>query len=114
MSLLDNLPHTCSAFRRIRTKDTLGGNKDSYEAVSGFVDRACWRQQASDSEKKDFEKRGIRITNKVYFTSDPELTEKHILRFDASGYNYDVKSSPVPDASAGLGVVWKVMVERNP
>lgn len=114
MSILDNLPHTCSAFNRVRTKDTLGGNKDSYEAVDGFTNRSCWRQPVSDSEKSDFEKRGIRITNKVYFTSDPELTEKHVLRFDDSGYNFDVKSASVPDASAGLGMVWRVMVERNP
>ena len=106
MSLLDNFPHLATARKRTRTTDTLGGNSDSYTTV--FTDRACWRQQAGDSEITEFAKRGINITNKVFFTSNPNLDETHELVI--SGEVYDVISSPVPDASAGLGVVWRTMI----
>jgi len=108
VSLLDNFPHKATAKQRVRVKDTLGGSKDSFETV--FSDRACWRQQAGDSEVTEYAKRGINITNKVFFTSDPELDETHIL--EIGDYSYDVISGPHPDASAGLGVVWRVMVNR--
>ena len=106
MSILDALPHLATARKRTRTTDTLGGNLDSYTTV--FSDRACWRQQAGDSEVTEFAKRGINITNKVYFTADPSLDETHELVID--GEVYDVISSPKPDASAGLSVLWKVMI----
>ncbi len=106
MSILENMPHRATAVRRVRTTDSLGGNKDSFETV--FSDRSCWRQQASDSEITEFAKRGINITNKVFFTENPQLNETHSLVVD--GERYDVISGPVPDASAGMGVIWRVMV----
>ena len=108
MSLLDNLPNTATAKRRVRTKDTLGGSKDSFETV--YSGRACWLQQAGDSEVTEYAKRGINITNKVFFVADPELDENHVL--EIGDYTYDVISSPHPDASAGLGVLWSVAVNR--
>jgi len=106
MSILDYFPHLATARRRVRTTDSLGGNVDSFETV--FSNRACWRQQAGDSEVTEFAKRGINITNKVFFTSNPHLDENHVLVI--AGEVYDVISSPVPDASAGLGVIWRTMV----
>lgn len=106
--LLDNLPHTCTAKKRRRAKGTLGGSKDSFPTVV-FTDRACWQQPAGDREIVEFQKRDITITNKVYFISDPELDENHVLVID--GDTYEVRSHSSPDCSAGLGVLWKVMVE---
>ena len=108
MSLLDHLPHTYVAKIRTRVKDTLGGSKDSFATVSSGM---CWHQQAGDSEVTEFQKRGITISGKVYFASDPALNETHVLTID--GQTYEVTSHPEQDASAGLGVVWRVMVNRK-
>lgn len=107
MSLLDNLPHLYTAKTRTRVADTLGGSKDSYAILSSGT---CWHQQAGDSEVSEFQKRGITITGKVYFAADPALHEGHVLVID--GQTYDVTSYPEQDASAGLGIVWRVMVNR--
>jgi len=107
MSLLDNMPHTCTAKRRARIKDELGGAKDSL--VTLFTGRACWRQQASSSEINAAQARDINVTHKVFFAADPGLTEKDVLVIDDN--TMSVRSFPHPDASAGLGVVWRVMVQ---
>lgn len=105
MSILDALPHTATAKRRTRTKDALGGMKDSFTTV--FSDRACWRQPVSDSELVEAQSRGQRITHKVYFTSDPELNEQHVLIVD--GDTMLVQSTAHPDASLGLSILYRVM-----
>ena len=108
MSILDSLPHTYAAKTRTRVKDTLGGSTDSYATLSSGT---CWHQQAGDSEVSEYQKREITISGKVYFTADPALHEGHVLVID--GQTYDVMSYPEQDASAGLGVVWRVMVLRK-
>lgn len=118
MSILDNLPHVSTAKIRTISQTTGLGNKPSYAVV--FSDRECWRQEASDKEVREFEKRGIRATDKIYFTSDPEIDERHILTdvrdsgaTAGTGTTWEVVSRAEPDASAGLGVVWRVMVVRS-
>lgn len=106
MSLLDSMPHTCTAKRRTRTKDSMLGTKDTFTTL--FSDRECWRQQASSSEVMTAQARDIAISHKVFFATDPEVTEEDVLIID--GDTMTVRSSPHPDASAGLGVVWRVMV----
>ena len=108
MSILENMPHSFVAKQRTRTADSLGGSSDSYATVSSGT---CWHQQAGDSEVAEFQKRGITISGKVYFTSNPALDESHVLVID--GQTYDVTSYPEQDASAGLGVLWRVMVNRK-
>ena len=114
MSLLDNLPHTFVAKKRTRVKDTLGGSKDSFATVSSGT---CWHQQAGDRETTEFAKRGINITGKVYFASDPGLDETHVLVIsDKDGTEvgrFDVVSTPDIDASAGLGVLWRYNVRKS-
>lgn len=116
MSILDNFPHTATATRRRRTKGALGGGKDSFPTTI-FTDRACWQQQASQGQIREFMKRGITVTDRVYFTDDPELTEKDILTITntqaGSVATFEVRSRSLPDASAGLGVVFKVMCENT-
>lgn len=107
MSLLDALPHSFVAKKRTRVADTLGGNKDTYVIASSGT---CWHQQAGDSEVTEFAKRGIKISGKVYFATNPALDESHVLVIDSQ--TYDVISFPEQDASAGLGVLWRVMVNR--
>lgn len=116
MSLLDNLPHTATATARRRTKGSLGGGKDSFPTTI-FTDRACWQQQAREAEIIQFMKRGITVTDKVYFTADPGLNEKNILVVtnpDAGTVTtFEVRSRALPDASAGLGVLFRVMCENT-
>lgn len=118
MGLLDNFPHRCKIQRRIRSKDTLGSGKDTVTVEQTGVH--CWEQQASDSEVRDYEKRGMRVSRKVFFLTDPLVTERHQIVITkrngvaiaaANQIALDVKSEPVPDASAGLGVVYRVMVD---
>lgn len=108
MSILDALPHSCTVERRSRIADGLGGSRDSFSS-SGTL--SCWRQVANDREIREFDKRGISITDKVYFTSDPGINETCRLIFPDG--TYEVRSFAAPDASAGKGVVWRVMVERT-
>ena len=115
MSLLDNMPHLATAYKRVRTRDSIAGTKDTYPTAV-FTDRACWRQQAGASEIMEFEKRGINITHKVFFATRPSLDEKHILVVtDDNGEDkaYEVQSIASPDASAGLGILYRVMVNNT-
>ena len=107
MSILDALPHTCEAKRRIRTKDTFAGSKDSFTTL--FSGRACWRQPASDSEITEYQKRSINVTHAVYFTADPGLDNSCILVID--GDTMEVHSASHPDSSVGLGILYRLMVE---
>ena len=110
MSLLENLPHTCTATLRIRTKGPLGGSRDDPTTV--FTGRPCWRQMARDSEILEFQKRGISVTDKIYFASNPGLDERHIIVM-GDGDELKVRSRSMPDVSVGLGLVWRVMAEHK-
>lgn len=110
------MPHTCTAKRRTRTKGPLAGSRDSFPDPNIlFTDRACWRQLAKDAEILEYDKRGITVTDKIYFPADPKVNEKHILEVTdpARGITetLKVRSRALPDASAGMGVVWRVMAE---
>jgi len=109
MSLLDNLPHTAIAQVRTRTTGELGGSIDSFSTV--FSGRACWQQAAGDTEIAEYAKRGIQITDKVYFVADPGVNEEYQLVID--GKTYDVRSFAERDASVGMGIVWRVMIDRH-
>ncbi len=119
MSLLLNFPHKCTIRKRVSTKSTLGGRKN--KPVNVTTNLLCWEQQASNAEILEFEKRGMIISKKIYFLSDPGVDEHHeILITERNGVavsnpiRYDVASESLPDASAGLGVVYKVMINQNP
>lgn len=113
MSILNNFPHEAAATIRSRTMGPLGGSSDSYTSV--FTERDCWAQLASQREILEFEKRGMSVTNKIYFLTDPGLDERHVLTITRkSGGSigvFEVRSKSIPDATAGLAVVWRVMAE---
>lgn len=126
MSLFDQFPHLCTIGRVTRQNDDLGSN--IYGIVVERVGVECWEQQASAGEMNDFEKRGIQVTTKMFFYDDPQLTEQHrILVTERNGIpapflditdvsnpnTMDVKSSTFPDSSAGLGILWKVMLSNS-
>ncbi len=112
MSLLDNLPHTCTARRRKRESDSMGGSIDTFPTVV-FADRACWRQPASDQEVAWWQQRSVDADCRCFFAEDPQLQENDVLIFaDSPGYYWDVKSYSVPDESVGLGALWRVLIQR--
>ncbi len=116
--LLSNFPHLCTVRNQRTIKGSLGGRRNA--PVVAATNVVCWEQQASNKEILEFEKRGKLIEKKIYFLTDPGVTEQsEILITDrgsgtiADPVKYYVKSESLPDASAGLGVVYKVMVDRN-
>lgn len=119
MSLLDNLPDECSIIQRVQdiSQETnpLGGRKEADHVIQRGV--SCWVQQASSSEVIQFGKRGMTITHKVFFSENPLVGAGHKIKATKRGGTslsspqaFDVISTPDPDASAGLGHVWRVMV----
>ena len=83
------------------------------------TDVVCWEQNANHNEILDYEKRGMSINRKVYFLTDPGVTVRNqILITERDGVavanpiELEVRTKSNPDASAGLGVVYKVMAEE--
>lgn len=116
MSLLNNFPHTAVAKIRQRSRDNLGGSKDVFATLASWRSGvACWQQAARESEIREFDKRGISVTDKIYFTTRPDLDERHTLTVTnpktGTVNTYEVRSHAEPDATAGLGVVYRVMAE---
>lgn len=115
MSLLNNFPHVCLIRRRVRAKGTLGGSVDTFLNEQTGV--RCWQQHVTQKETEEYEKPGMTLTCKIYFTSNPNITERHqILITERNGTAIDADSRvalhavtrAIPDASAGKGIVWKV------
>lgn len=122
MSLLDDLPHRCITQRRTVSRGSHGGRKTSKTEEKFRI--CCWVQPATHREVEEYEKRGISINRKVYFADDPEVTERHdivIVSWDrgctlierSKRKTLEVRSYAGPDSSAGLGVLYKVMVEET-
>lgn len=126
MSLLEDLPHRCTIFLPSRGIDSSGGSTYSVQVVA--TDIPCWEQVASASETTKYQKRGISVSTKVFFVSNPNLTERHRILITerrgvaAANLNiHDVSNPDVltvtsvtePDASAGLGILWRVMCDAS-
>ncbi len=77
---------------------------------------------------KLYEQRGIDISCKIFFATNPRVTAQHrILITERNGEPtsnlniedidnpdvFDVVSYTDPDASVGLGLLWKVMVKNK-
>lgn len=118
MSLLNSLPHRCTIQRLVRVAGDLGGV--SYSTLIEQSSVLCWSQAATQREVTEFEKRGMKVTRKVYFSTNPQLNERHqIIITEMNGttvtspITLDVKAKPMPDSSAGKGVLYKVFCEEN-
>ena len=109
MSLLAKMPHKVTVKRRDRKAGTMPGSVTRPVTTAKKV--ACWVQPASASEVMAFEKRGIVVTNKIYFPTDPGLDEKQELLYGTR--ELTVRSAASPDASAGLGVLYRVMAQDS-
>lgn len=122
MSLLDSFPHLCTISKRTRSKgnSTTGGSVDATPAVQTGVE--CWEQQLSSKEILEFQKRELVVSRKVYFLADPGIGTKNLITItsrdglaipEASQIPMDVVGNAQPDASAGLGVVYRVYVAET-
>jgi len=118
MSLLDNMPDRCTVQRRVRVKRGLGGSKATATVEQTGVH--CWEQQVSASESEQYGKRGMDLTHRIYFIFDPQVTRRHQILVTSKSGNvvsspipFDVVFSVSPDASAGLGFLWKVNCSFN-
>lgn len=114
MSLLDHFPHKCTIRRKKYTKDSLGGAKLSYTVEQTNV--LCWEQPAGDSEDTSYQKRGMSITHKVYFLTNPNVSRRHEIlityRNGATVANpvvLEAMSIALPDSTAGLDVCYRVL-----
>jgi hypothetical protein len=96
-----------------RQADSMGGNRDVPIVVHDDV--PCWVQQASSSEVMLYQQRGMSLSYKIFFVSDLGLNEQHeivVTRYREQAVEFNpgtVLSGPSPDASAGLGLLWRVM-----
>jgi len=97
----------------------MGGSRDTFPTTI-FTDRACWQQSTEETVAQDideFDKRGIRFSDRVYFTTRPDLDERDILEVTngktGQTNTYEVIGLEDPDASAGLGVLYKVRCRRT-
>ena len=115
MSILDALPHRAAITKRVKEKDVYGGGRRRDDAVSSGI--PCWQQTASDRDVTEYAKRGITVTDKVYFTGNVDVDESNGMTITnslaGSTVSFDVVSKAVPDASAGMGVVWRVMLNAR-
>jgi len=121
MSLLDNLPDECTIQRLVRTKGELGGSKDSATVEQTGV--SCWEQQVLAAESLLYQKHGMELQSKVYFTKNPHVSRRHQITMTSRNNGeavaladqkaWDVLNSPAPDASVGRGLLWRVMLGTN-
>lgn len=113
MSILNQLPHTATAKRRVRGIDEFGGTTDTFPTTL-FSDRPCFQQALSHRELEAYEKRGFAATDKVYFVTRPDVDERDVLVItnEKTGETrtFEVVLRALPDATAGLGVAYKVVV----
>lgn len=115
MSLPDELPHTCSLARVSYTQTALGGDTE-VQAAAYAADEPCWLQPANSSEIREYQKRDQRVTHKLYFNRNPGFQLGDALTMGAASSQYAGEVLTIRDfkeATAGLGILWKVMCELD-
>ena len=113
MSLLEKLPHTVSHLRKTYARDQYIGNTTDTEELATSV--RCWIQTVGQSEVQQYEKADQLITHKMYYKTQPTLRPGDLIRVTA-GPSYvgkDFNFESLADASAGLGKLFKVMVNEE-
>jgi len=117
VSLLDNLPHICTIRLKSHAQGSMGQSKVTARNVR--LNMACWEQPAGDSEFGSYQKEGVRITHKVFFLENPYVKRRYQIVIThrqgvavANPKVLDVVSYPMPDATAGLGVCYRVLCEE--
>lgn len=121
MSLLQSLPHLCTIRRRknagtATSGDAFGGPKNS--RVEEQTNVPCWEQPLSANEQLKYDKMGVVANRKIYFTTNPNITDRSEIIItqrhgedvaEADQVVIDGLIAADPDASAGLGRLFRVM-----
>lgn len=113
MILPDQLPHRCTIRKSRPDQDELLGEVDDPQTVD--TDVHVWIQPASNSEITQFQRRDQEVTHKAYFKGNPGVRPGYFLvpadgptiACPVAGATLEVKSGA--EATAGLGLLWKVM-----
>ena len=109
------MPHKCRIQYRTRANDVRMGNVETRVTQQSNV--PCWEQQLSSTEISDYEKRGISADRKIYFLSDPNVTERYEIVIterndveieEADEQIMDVSTRAEPDASVGLELLYRI------
>ncbi len=108
MTLLNNMPHLVTHQVRSTTRNELLGHDETFP-TNVATDVPAWVQTASEAEIDEFEKRGFRVTHKVYYPTDPGLTEANQILFGTKRLEFRA----IADRSAGLGILFKIMAEEK-
>ena len=113
MSLLDNLPHTVDHYRKRYERDEYIGNTSTPVSIATGVQ--AWVQNASMSEVDEFQKLDQRVTHKVFYSADPGIRpgDRIVVTAGTSfcGKTFDFRA--MTDRSAGMGILFGVMVEEE-
>lgn len=125
MALLSTnaFPHKCTIQRRSNVADQIGGKR--IVPVVEQTNVACWEQPISsrDMAVAQLDKTSFQFVSKVYFLSDPGVTDNHeIVITSRNGISVatadqiplQVVKPSVPDASVGLGRLFKVIGGNSP
>lgn len=112
MSLLDDLPHTCSIYGYIYSRDSLGG--ESMTPVARLTDQPAWFQPASQGEKNAAQQREKNIAWKAYFAEDVDLVPgETVVPDDGPCEGKVLTLISYAEASAGEEVCWKAMLAQE-
>jgi hypothetical protein len=113
MTLLDNLPHTVSHYRKMYEQDEYLGNTTGTTALA--TDVKAWVQNANMRDVAEYQKEDETITHKVLYASNPSLRPGDTIVVTAGpsfvGVTMNYKTST--DRSAGLGWLFTAMCEQE-
>jgi hypothetical protein len=113
MSLLTNLPHTVTHYRRKYSRgDYLDTQIEDEQQATGI---SAWVQNASQGEIERYQKKDESITHKVYFASDPGMRSGDVITVTAgpSFVGKTLNYRALTDRSAGLGVLFGAMFDEE-
>jgi hypothetical protein len=112
MTLLERLPHTVSHSRQKYSRDNYLGAISEDESLATGV--RAWVQNASMNEITEFQKQDQIVSHKVFYKTDPSLRPGDEITVTAGpsfiGRVFSFKC--ITDTSAGLGRVWRCMVDE--
>ncbi len=97
-------------FTRATLDETDMGTRDRTMNPLEPLDIQCWPQPISAHDLTEFAQRDITVTHKIYIGVDIDLREGDIANVDCEE-EHIVRG--VRDASAGLGTLFRVDVDRR-
>lgn len=108
-----NLPHLATIKQSVWVPDEFAGaDYDDPDPIA--IDEPCWVQPASDMQKTEFQRRSQSVSHKIYFSRNLGIKPGYYVLPTTgpfAGTILSVKS--VNEATAGTGMLWRVMVDET-